>query len=140
MELTGAPAAPGAQQPLADCGATPENPSVPLSVNALPLQIQLQPLSASAPNRGPHPLPSLTSHPDIHTVYFSQPARSLGQGRSLPPGFVHQFGMSWLTAWVWLGWAAPERGICAGCSAGSRRSGERARFLPSQLNPTRQQG
>ena len=93
MELTGAPAAPAAQQPPTDCGAMPENPSLPLSVNALPFRSQLQLLSASAPAHSPQPLPSLASYPEAHAVWFlrkPKPARSLGQGMSLPPGFTNQ--------------------------------------------------
>lgn len=43
-----------------------------------------------APAHSPQPLPSLPSYPDTHAVCFSQLARSLGQGMSLPPGFTNQ--------------------------------------------------
>lgn len=87
MGLTRAPAAPRAQQSPADCSRMPETPSVPLSLSAL-LSGASSSFSSICSCPQSSPLPSLPSHPDTQEVGFSQPARSLGQGRSLPPGFV----------------------------------------------------
>lgn len=90
MELTGAPAEPGAQQPPTACGAVPEDPLFPVSQCLASLKPAPTALcSCSCPWSSASSSPRLLPH---SSHGFSQPERSLGQGKSLPPGLVNQHG------------------------------------------------
>lgn len=90
MELTGAPAAPGAQQPPAACGAVPEAPLFPISQclaspKPAPTSLCICSCPWSSASSSLHLLPHISRG-------FSQPERSLGQGKRFPPGPVNQHG------------------------------------------------